>query len=273
MNLKRVILFITILMTLSLTFAASFASAVEEGEVNVNTSLNVRSAPGTWADVVGTKQSGERVTFTDEGNGWGRLTDGTGYVSLEWIKRGVVTSSDPGSGGQKRIMLDPGHGGHDSGAAANGLLEKNVVLDISRKTKAILEEHGYTVSLTRNDDVFLSLEERVARSNTWGADQFISIHANGYTDPNANGIETYYHPSSPVGKTIATSIQSGLINETNGVNRGVKEETFYVLRNSTVPAALVEVGFITNQNDASKLANESYRSQLAQAIAKGIMAQ
>lgn len=271
MNFKRIILFMTILMTLSITLASSHASAVEEGEVNVNTSLNVRSAPSTSADIVGSKQSGERITFTDEENGWGRLTDGTGYVSLEWIKRGVGVSSDTES--KKRIMLDPGHGGHDSGAAANGLLEKNVVLDISRKTQSILEQHGYTVKLTRNDDVFLSLEERVALANSWGADQFISIHANGYPDPGANGIETYYHPSSPAGKTIATSIQTGLINETNSVNRGVKEETFYVLRNSKMPASLVEVGFITNQSEASKLADDSYREQLANAIAKGIMEQ
>ncbi|MFS0785735.1 N-acetylmuramoyl-L-alanine amidase [Shouchella sp. 1P09AA] len=266
--------FILIVTLACLLLAVMPAYAVEQGEVTVNTTLNVRNAPSTSAEVVGVKYNGDMVEFIDEGQGWGRLADGTGYVSLEWVKRIDVTPPPPVNNPEpKRIMLDPGHGAHDSGAAANGLMEKDVVLDIAHKTKKRLEELGYVVNMTRETDVFLSLEERVAVTSAWGADQFVSIHANGHTNVEAAGIETFYHPSSTTGKAMAQSTQQSLLADTGAVDRSVKQETFHVLRNSPVPAILVEVGFITNAEEAAKLSDDSYQETIAHAIAKGIVEQ
>ncbi|MED4129348.1 N-acetylmuramoyl-L-alanine amidase [Shouchella miscanthi] len=266
--------FMIIFTLASILLAVTPAYAVEQGEVTVNTTLNVRSGPSTSAEVIGVKYNGDIVEFINEGQGWGRLIDGSGYVSLDWIKKIDVQAASTNSEVEpKRIMLDPGHGGHDSGAAANGLMEKDIVLAIAHKTKQRLEELGYVVNMTRETDVFLSLEERVSSTSSWGADQFVSIHANGHTNTEARGIETFYHPSSSSSQVLAQSTQQALLQTTGEIDRGVKPETFHVLRNSKIPAILVEVGFITNSEEAVKLNDDAYQTTIAHAIAKGIVEQ
>jgi N-acetylmuramoyl-L-alanine amidase len=166
------------------------------------------------------------------------------------------------------IAIDPGHGGRDPGAIGlNGLRETDVNLDISQQVARMLQEQGVQVVLTRRDDREIDLAPRVDTAERSGADVFVSIHANA-AGTDANGVETYYYSS---GYALAQAIQSSIVSELNVVDRGVKRARFYVLTQTSMPAALVEVGFLTGRQDAARLRDPAYRTRMAQAIARGIL--
>ncbi|MFP4133940.1 MAG: N-acetylmuramoyl-L-alanine amidase [Halothece sp.] len=172
---------------------------------------------------------------------------------------------------QPLIVIDPGHGGRDPGAIGiEGLQEKNVVLPISRYVRDALEAKGVRVQMLRESDRFISLSGRAEMANRANADLFISIHANAIsmTRPDVNGIETYYHSQ---GRALATSIHRSMLKNTNMRDRGVRQANFYVLRNSSMPAVLVETGFLTGLEDAPRLADDNFRQEMGEAIAEGIL--
>lgn len=169
------------------------------------------------------------------------------------------------------ILVDPGHGGKDPGAIGiGGLQEKGVVLSIGLEVAKILEQRGVQAVLTRADDRYVSLADRVAQAERVNATAFVSIHANsiGLSQPQVNGLETYYYDT---GYSLARSIHRSILSRINVRDRGVKQARFYVLRKSSMPAALVEVGFVTGSVDSRNLANANYRKQMAEAIALGII--
>ncbi len=169
------------------------------------------------------------------------------------------------------VMLDPGHGGKDPGAVGiGGLQEKNVILPISLQVAALLEQQGVQTILTRSDDRFISLRGRVQLAQQTNVDLFVSIHANAISmsRPDVNGVETYYYAN---GRGLAEAIQNSLLQSTGMRNRGVKQGRFYVIRQTSMPSALVEVGFVTGAEDAPRLATPEFRSLIAQAIARGIL--
>lgn len=169
------------------------------------------------------------------------------------------------------VMIDPGHGGRDPGTIGiGGVQEKNVVLPISLEVAALLEQQGIQVVLTRSDDRFISLQGRVQMAQRARANLFVSIHANAISmsRPDVNGLETYYYSS---GQRLAQTVHNNILRTVDMRDRGVRQARFYVLRQSSMPAILVEVGFLTGREDAAKLANPSFRSQMAQAIARGIL--
>ncbi|BAW95414.1 N-acetylmuramoyl-L-alanine amidase [[Synechococcus] sp. NIES-970] len=169
------------------------------------------------------------------------------------------------------VTIDPGHGGTDSGAVGiGGLQEKNVILPISQEVTRILQQHGIGVRMTRNTDTFISLEERARQANAAGADLFVSIHANALSmsRPDVNGFEVFYHQS---GRGLADSIHRNVMRRITIRDRGVKTARFYVLRATSMPSALVEVGFVTGREDAPRLNDPAFRSQMAQSIAAGIL--
>lgn len=171
--------------------------------------------------------------------------------------------------GRVLVVIDPGHGGRDPGAIGiNGLQEKNVILPISLEVQRLLEQQGVSVLLTRSSDYFVSLEGRTQIANNARANLFVSIHANAVNRSSVSGVETFYFSS---GQGLAEAIQSSIIQTFDVRNRGVKQARFYVLRNSAMPSALVEVGFVTGVEDAPRLADPNYRSQMAAAIARGIL--
>ncbi|WP_257350239.1 cell wall-binding repeat-containing protein [Pseudalkalibacillus decolorationis] len=174
----------------------------------------------------------------------------------------------------KLIVLDPGHGDHDSGAIGNGLYEKNVVLDVGIKTRDKLEAVGANIIMTRDNDTFVELSDRVKIANSAGADSFISIHANAFTSSSVNGTESYWDSTYKARESeeLAAEIQPRLINRLNTDDRGVKHYDYYVLRHTLMPSVLLELGFITNPEDAAKLASEWYRGQAAKAILDGVLA-
>ena len=168
-------------------------------------------------------------------------------------------------------MLDAGHGGRDPGAIGiGGLQEKNVVMNITRQVSAILEGQGVRTVLTRTGDYEVELQPRVDMAERVNGTVFVSIHANSISmsRPDVNGIETYYYNS---GLGLAQTIHTNLLQATGANDRRVRQARFYVLRNTSMPAVLLEVGFVTGADDAPRLANPAYQTALAQAISRGIL--
>ena len=208
----------------------------------------------------------------------------------------------------KTIIIDPGHGGKDPGAVSpHGIMEKDITLDIAHKLKNLLERDGsYNVLLTRENDVFIPLEQRTAFANQHEGDLFISIHVNAHTYSDRDGIETYYLSLSDDDESRAVAayenrtassqfsnleellnkilnkskidesvnfaeiVQRNLIDKTRQQDRGVKRAGFVVLIGAKMPSILTEVGFLTNPKDEKLLKNSYYHKFVAQALYSGI---
>lgn len=173
--------------------------------------------------------------------------------------------------GKILVVIDPGHGGKDSGAPGlGGLLEKDVVLPISTKLARILEENGIQVVLTRDADFFVELQGRVDIAKRVNATLFVSIHANAVDNrPNVNGLEVYYYGS---GYDLADTVRQAILENISTLkNRGTRKARFYVLRKNTMPAILVETGYMTGREDNPRLGSPEYQSLMAEGIASGIL--
>ena len=188
----------------------------------------------------------------------------------------------------KVLYLDAGHGGYDPGASYFGISEKSLTLAIQSRVKAKLEAEGYQVVTTRTSDTYVDLADRSRAANASESDIFVSIHINASGSSAAQGIETYYYqpyaeyPSRinatyhanptrlSMSDTLANAIQSSLINATGAQNQGVKRQTFAVLRETTAPAVLLELGFLSNPQEAARLNTSAYQETLANAIVAGI---
>lgn len=171
----------------------------------------------------------------------------------------------------KTVVLDPGHGDHDAGASGNGLQEKNVVLDVGLRTRTKMIDAGAKIIMTRSDDTFLSLTKRNTIANNSGADSFISIHSNAAENPAAHGTEVYYNNTfaGPESKRLAEEIQKELVKRIGTHDRGEKTANFQVIKYTRIPSILVELGFITNKDDAAKLGSSTYRQKAADGIFYG----
>lgn len=222
------------------------------------------------------------------------------------------------SGDTKTIVIDPGHGGRDPGSQGY-VSEEDVTLAVSLKLKAILERKGIEVVLTRDSDENIAANKRdglAARAAMTTSDRnlFMSIHANAFTDPSANGIETYVfgqpleesvsslviqeNGGGALGEalteeaqkiaqdalgdlfrqqqlawslSLAQHVQNHLISATGATDRGVRRNTFYVIRKARIPAVLVEIGFVSNPHEGNLLASDSYQQKLAEALAAGVL--
>jgi N-acetylmuramoyl-L-alanine amidase len=184
----------------------------------------------------------------------------------------LIVALMPGlANAQPRIVIDPGHGGTDPGGVGSGMQEKHVVLDVSQRFKRLLDadtadESGggkWTSLMTRTSDVFVSLAARSAYSNNQNADRFVSIHANAFSDPAANGIETFSLASTGTAANLRNLVQAEMVAAWGLTNRGNKTANFAVLRDTAAPAVLHELGFITNATDAAKLGSATEREKAA----------
>lgn len=173
--------------------------------------------------------------------------------------------------GRLVVTIDPGHGGKDPGAIGiGGLREKDIILPISIKVAQILRQNGVQAVLTRNSDYFVSLQGRVDIADRTNSDIFVSIHANslGLGRPDISGLEVYYFNS---GLQLAQTVRRNILRSVNVRDRRVRRARFYVLRKTSMPAILIETGYVTGREDAVKLRSPQYREQMAQAIANGIL--
>ncbi|QZS52334.1 GBS Bsp-like repeat-containing protein [Streptococcus suis] len=190
------------------------------------------------------------------------------------------------------VYIDPGHGGRDSGASYGGVHEKNLALSVANKLRDNLVQRGINVLMTRDGDYDVDFKtERSRMTNESNADLFISIHFNatGAGVSNSSGIETYWYQYDPEyqpkinkemhnnptrlaeSEILANKVQESLIKETGAVNRGVRRETFAVLRETAIPAILVELGFMDNPSELQVIKQDSYHTRLAKALAQGVM--
>lgn len=207
-----------------------------------------------------------------------------------WKPAVSTTENEDGLG---IVIIDPGHGGQDSGTIHSGILEKDLALDVARRIERLLQAKGVSTLLTRSGDNYISLAGRAASANRERDAVFVSIHFDE-AQPAAAGIETYYAArqaarlpiiaswlpflqtvstadGNPESQSLAGFVQEALVAKTQAVNRGTRAEQFFVIANVRHPAVLVEGGFLTNKEDITKLTNEEYRERLAGAMVEGVL--
>jgi len=151
------------------------------------------------------------------------------------------------------------------------MFEKDVNIDLAHRVSNLLKSAGYSVFLTRDDDTFISLKERVTMANEIKAILFVSIHINASSESYSEGTETYLAPEK-AGKSslLATFLQEELVSSLKRVDRGVKEGNLYVIKYTSMPAALVEIAFISNPHEETLLGNDLFKDKAARAIVRGI---
>lgn len=174
--------------------------------------------------------------------------------------------------GKPEIVLDAGHGGKDQGTSYGEVLEKDINLEIAKKTEAILKKSGYQVKLTREDDTFINIHERADYANQKNAKVFVSIHCNSLEEGQADGIETFYAESKEEdSQALAQAIQTKASEQTKALDRGAKTADYVVVKETKMPAALIEVGFLSDANERELLQAAEYQEKLAEGIAAGIL--
>lgn len=173
------------------------------------------------------------------------------------------------------VILDAGHGGYDLGCRLSSCNEKSLALSTTLMIKKCLTDMGYRVILTRSRDIFLSLKKRTTIANETKSKLFVSIHYNAAKNCEAKGIEVFYYKSkdkwrSLASRKLAIRVLSKLVDRTGAKNRGVKTGNFHVIRETKMPAILVEGGFITHEEERNRLKDPAYRQKIARGIAEGI---
>ncbi len=249
--------------------------------------VNFRGGPGTDYPVIGTLYRGDALTFEDEEGGWTRaksssgqagwvatyLTDRSAGDELTLVSAGLALAG-------KVIVVDPGHGGSDPGViSSTGVREKDVTLAVALKTRSYLESLGAKVIMTRTGDYtpgkgssLGDLDSRVYLANSQKADIFVSIHVNSYpADNSISGVIGFYYAGSAKAQLLAGCVAKGVAKATGMVHRSDRAENFRVLRCTSMPATLLELGFMTNKGDLSLLTQDSFQKLAAKGIAQGIL--
>lgn len=234
-------------------------------------SLNVRSGPGDQHPRLGALKRNQKIEIQSINGYWAKINYNgtTGYVHKSHLKL-LNQSGAPLK--DRIIVIDAGHGGSDPGASGNGIIEKSLTLDISKRVESKLKNAGAKVLMTRTGDTFPTLQDRTDFAKRHYAETFVSIHGNSFAAPSANGAEVFYSSSNPNGnesRQLAQYIQNNIVKMANMSDRGVKDTGFYVIRNNNVASVLVELGFMTNKADADKLKKNP--DIFAEAIYQGIL--
>lgn len=249
--------------------------------------LNLRTSPN--GAVITMIPYGTRVQTVSTSGDWTQIKYGntTGWASSTYLVSSLSTAPSTSNGNGKVVILDPGHGGVDSGAVNGSVYEKHLTMTLANKTKQYLENMGYKVNLSRTGDksclavysLTPDLQCRVDKSKQYNAAIFVSIHINAAV-PGAIGTETYYNANSNYdgsmndepqkSKLLAQSIHNRYQPAMGSLNRGVQDSGLYVLRKNTVPATLLEIGFISDFRDLNKMTNTTYQNNISNAIALGI---
>ncbi len=190
------------------------------------------------------------------------------HLAAVWVA-GLLLSCPAVAYEFKKVVIDPGHGGHDKGGKFGYVYEKHLALDVSFRLAKYLKNKGLDVTLTRSRDIFLELEDRPMVANRMSRSIFISIHFNWVSYGGPSGTETFYH--SPSSQPLAYHIQNSIASGLGNLNRGVKFGRFKVIRSAVVPAALIEGGFISTATERARILEAKYRQRLAELIGQGIL--
>lgn len=259
--------------------------------------VNIRSGPDLTAGIITTVKQGTTLTICGQEGDWYQIiySGKKGYIAASLVSIQKPVQPSRGSSGSdngtstsaikgKLIVIDPGHGGTDPGAiGVTGLKEKDFNLDVALRLSQLLNRLGAKVVMTRTEDVYIPLEERPAVANKLGADVFVSIHANASTNPQANGTTTYYHVNttdslpaslSKASAQLAECVQQALVQTLQLNDQGSKTDPgkgFVVLRESQVPAILIEAAFLSNKSDEALLKKDDFREKVAEGIMTGLI--
>ena len=250
--------------------------AKQMARVTVN-GLNVRPDPSTNNQRIDVLLQGQTVEVLTEQNNWlqVKLLDGrTGWISGAYVSRFTPSAGGGGALAGRVIVIDPGHGGTDPGAVGpTGLTEKEVNLDVSQRAASKLRDEGAKVIMTRDTDVFIPLAQRVSIAEAAGAEVFISVHANAHPNPLIGGTETYYFRNkgtSAASLQLATHMQRELVGALRLRDIGVKDASFLVIRQTTMPSILLELGFLSNAQEESLMRTNDFRQNAADAMVRAL---
>lgn len=184
-------------------------------------------------------------------------------LSIAWVAGTVASAAN-----FRTVVIDPGHGGHDKGGHWGRVYEKHLALDTATRLEANLKKMGYKTVMTRRSDYFVSLPQRAKLGNRYKNAIFVSIHFNYTWKQHVSGLETFYYGAQ--GKRLAQLVQKSLVRKTRTVDRSAKFARFYVIRNSKLPAILVEGGFVSNKSERNRMKSAWFRESVARGIADGI---
>ncbi len=208
----------------------------------------------------------DAITYAYEGS-----DSKTIKVKIKQAKKEKTVITRPTSNNKKAsrlIVIDPGHGGEDCGAIRDDIMEKDIVLDISKRVEKLLRNKGYGVAMTRTDDSTVSLQKRVEFSEARKPDIFVSIHVNSSVKPEITGIETHYYRQESL--NLAQTIHASMASNIKSNDRGLFKSKFYVINHTTAPAILLEIGFISNTNERDQLVSDKRKQATAEAIVEGV---
>jgi len=256
----------------------------QTAKVNVN-DLNLRPDPSINNTPIDVLMQGQTVDVLGEQNSWlqVKLPDGrTGWVYGVYVDKLSASANNDSSPpvskesslAGKVIVLDPGHGGTDPGAVGvTGLPEKEVVLDVSLRAAKKLRALGAKVIMTRDTDVFIPLTQRVTIAHNAGAAVFVSVHANAHPSSQIGGTETYYYANKAAAnasRNLASFMQKQMVGALKLRDIGVKSADFLVIRQTSMPSVLLELGFLSNAHEESLLRTNDFRQRAADAIVRAL---
>ncbi|MGG0738756.1 N-acetylmuramoyl-L-alanine amidase [Niallia taxi] len=243
---------------------------------------NIRSDASVNASVLLVAAKGESYQATEEVGDWYKIeldSGDTGYVA-NWIVQETATGQasttkqkrnrdETGDLKGKTIVIDPGHGGKDSGTiGAIGTLEKTLTIRTANLLADKLRAAGSNVIITRQNDIFITLQDRVNISNLNNADAFISIHYDSIKDSSVRGMTSYYYSSSQ--KELANVLHESIIESTELKDRGVRQNNYFVLRENNQPATLLELGYLSNKQEEQLVSSQKYQETVSAAIYEGL---
>lgn len=259
----------------------SKSSVTSNGEMVtiLNNGTNLRSEPSIQSSIVEIGNSGETFSVIEKDNDWykiklngGKTAYVASWVVSSTVKMNRTKSNKVNTKGLKgkTIVIDPGHGGRDSGTIGiTNTLEKNVTLKTAELLANKLRNAGANVFLTREDDRYVSLPSRVSVSKINHADAFISLHYDSINDQSITGHTSYYYHSMQ--KILAQNINRGISNETVLKDRGVKFGNFHVIRENTQPAVLLELGYLSNPLQEIAINSQDYQESITKGIYNGLV--
>ena len=236
---------------------------------------NIRKKPKSKAKVIATADAKQTYEVMNKVNDWYEIkTDKgkKGYIS-SWLVSYTTEKKEPQNLPgieNKTIVIDPGHGGKDKGTTSiTGVFEKNLTLPTAERLANELKKKGATVILTRDSDEFISLEARKKMAEENNADLFISLHYDSIEDHSIHGHTTYYYYDYE--SEVARLVNEQLGNELNIRNRGFKHGDYFVLRENQVPSILLELGYLSNENEASIIQTDDFQKQAIKAITDALI--
>ncbi|MCE4982080.1 N-acetylmuramoyl-L-alanine amidase [Staphylococcus epidermidis] len=271
-NRLTLVVIVIFIIFLILLFMFVNLSDEDTGQITITENAELRTGPNVAYPVIYKIEKGESFKKIDRKGKWIEVQNHAGtekgwvagwHTNLN-IPADQSLSSNPLKG--KTIVLDPGHGGSDQGASSSTpskSLEKNYTLKTAKELKKLLNKEGAHVKMTRSNDKYVSLDDRNIKG-----DAFISIHNDALDSSNANGVTVYWFKDKQ--ESLAQTLNSAIQKKALLTNRGSRQQNYQVLRQTDIPAVLLELGYISNPTDESMINDQLHRQVVEQAIVDGL---